>query len=206
MLISGLDEAGRGPVLSSLVICLASIAHKNEKELIDLGVDDSKKLTPSKREQLFPELERICAPKFRIISASELNRRMGKESLNLIEALAMGELASSVEGRVYIDLPEKYPDKFIAKAGLTHRDVVAEHKADANYPIVGAASILAKVVRDRLIERLAEEVGEIGSGYPADERTINALKDPVKRQKLKGHIREKWSTMDRVLQPKLTDF
>jgi ribonuclease HII len=169
-------------------------------------VDDSKKLSPSKREALFPEILKICEHRLRILNASELNARMGKESLNLIEALAMGELASSVEGRIYIDLPEKYPEGFLKKAGLAHRDVVAEHKADSKYPIVGAASILAKVTRDRMIEKLAEEVGEIGSGYPADERTINAIKDPVRRGKLKGHIREKWSTVERVLQPKLTDF
>lgn len=206
LLISGLDEAGKGPVLGPLVICLASIDAAREKELVELGVDDSKKLSPKRREELFPEIQKLCEHQLRILNASELNERMGKETLNEIEARAMGELASSVPGRIYIDLPEKYPNGFLRKAGLLERDVVAEHKADAKYPIVGAASILAKVTRDRMIEELAAKVGEIGSGYPADERTINAIKDPVRRGKLKGHIRERWSTVERVLQPKLTDF
>ncbi|MEM4271982.1 MAG: ribonuclease HII [Candidatus Bilamarchaeaceae archaeon] len=206
MFISGADEAGRGPVIGPLVICLATIDVAQEKELVELGVDDSKKLSPSTRKELFPKIEKLCEYQLRVLSASELNERMAKESLNEIEARAIGELASSVSGRIYVDLPEKYPNGFLRKAGLLGRDVIAEHKADSKYPIVGAASILAKVTRDRIVAELAAEVGEIGSGYPADERTINALRDPKMRKKLKGHIREKWSTLERVLQPKLTDF
>ena len=155
---------------------------------------------------MFPEVKKLCKHQIRVIPASELNERMGHESLNVIEAKEMGVLALSMSGRVYIDLPERNANGFIMKAGLLGKDVVAEHKADAKYPIVGAASILAKVTRDRMISELAERVGEIGSGYPSDERTIAALKDPERRMKLKGEIRTRWSTVERVLQPKLTDF
>ncbi len=206
MLISGLDEAGRGPVLGPLVISIASVDNGGEAELVELGVTDSKRLTSSKREELFPEIKKLCKHQIRVISASELNERMGRESLNVIEAKEMGVLALSMGGRVYIDLPERNASGFLMKAGLFGRDVVAEHKADLKYPIVGAASILAKVTRDRMISDLAEKVGEIGSGYPADERTIAALKDPERRMKLRGEIRTRWSTMERILQPKITDF
>ncbi len=107
---------------------------------------------------------------------------------------------------MYIDLPEQNAEGFLIKAGLFGKDVSAEHKADAKYPIVGAASIVAKVTRDREILELKEKMGEIGSGYPADERTINALKNPEIRKKLEGHIRTRWSTMERILNPTLLDF
>lgn len=206
MLICGTDEAGRGPVIGPLVICLASIAEGSEGELIKLGVADSKKLTSAKREELYPGILKICECRVRKISAVELNERMGRESLNLIEAKEMGELAQGIEGKMYIDLPEKNAEKFLMKAGLSGKDVVAEHKADAKYPIVGAASIVAKVTRDREILELKGRVGEIGSGYPSDERTINALKNPEIRKKLEGHIRTRWSTMERILNPTLLDF
>ncbi len=207
MLISGVDEAGRGPVLGNLVIALASIESEKESELEELGITDSKKLTPQKREEFFPKIQTLCKYEIVEITAQELNKRMWRESLNVIEAKAMGQLAASFEGRIYIDLPEKNASKFIRKAKLVGRDVVAEHKADLLYPIVGAASILAKVTRDRGIKELGKRLGEeIGSGYPADERTIAAIKNPEIRAKLKGEIRTRWSTMERILQPKLTDF
>jgi len=207
MLISGVDEAGRGPVLSSLIVAIAGISDEKEPELSELGITDSKKLTREKREELFPQIQKLCKYQITEITAAELNKRMWRESLNVIEAKAMGELAASFGGRVYIDLPEKNAAKFIQKAKLVGRDVVAEHKADFKYPIVGAASILAKVTRDRLVAELQEHVEEeIGSGYTSDERTINALKNPKIRAKLKGEIRLRWSTMERILQPKLTDF
>jgi ribonuclease HII len=207
MLISGLDEAGRGPVIGNLVICIASVRQGEESELERMGVTDSKKLTRERREEIYPKIEKMCEYRIRVIPASELNERMGRESLNEIEAKVMGELAAPLEGRVYIDLPDPNADGFLRKAGLFGRDVVAEHKADGRYPIVGAASILAKVTRDRHIAELAERVGaEIGSGYTSDERTIKALKDPGIRARLKGEIRLKWSTMDRITHPKLTDF
>jgi len=205
--ISGIDEAGKGPVLGNLVIALASIDAEAEPELTELGITDSKKLTREKREEFFPQIKKLCKYSIVEITASQLNERMGRESLNLIEAKAMGGLAASFPGRIYIDLPEKNASKFIEKANLGKREVVAEHKADLKYPIVGAASILAKVTRDRRIEELKEKVGEeIGSGYTSDERTINAIKNPKIRAKLKGEIRTRWSTVERVMQPKLTEF
>ncbi|MBD3398295.1 ribonuclease HII [Candidatus Micrarchaeota archaeon] len=179
-----------------------------ENTLTGIGVTDSKKLRPGRREELFHQIKKMCKHQIRIITASELNERMGRESLNLIEAKEMGALALSMSGKVYLDLPELHSNGFLRKAGLAGRhDVVAEHKADLKYPIVGAASILAKVTRDRLVAELAERIGEeIGSGYTSDERTINALKNPEIRMKLRGEIRKRWSTVERILQPKLTDF
>lgn len=206
MLLSGVDEAGRGPVIGPLVLCLASVDSTREEKLVEMGVADSKKLTFEEREELYPKILRVCECRVRKISAAELNKRMGMESLNLIEAREMGGLAEGLAGKLFIDLPERDAGRFLRKAGLAGREVVAEHKADAKYPIVGAASIVAKVERDMEIAKLGEELGEIGSGYPSDERTMNALKNPQIRKKLEGQIRTRWSTMDRILNPTLLDF
>ncbi|MBD3389800.1 ribonuclease HII [Candidatus Micrarchaeota archaeon] len=207
MLLSGVDESGRGPVLGPLIISVASIEEERRGELSEMGVTDSKKLTASRREELFPEINKLCRCSSRIIAASELNRRMGRESLNLIEAKEMGALIKPLEGKIYLDLPERNVEHFLRKAGLAERGIVAEHKADLKYPIVGAASIIAKVTRDRMVHELEKRVGEkIGCGYTSDKDTIAALRNPETRKKLIGEIRERWSTMKRILQPKLTDF
>jgi len=97
MIISGIDEAGRGPVLSSLVIAIASISAEKEPELTKLGITDSKKLSAQKREELFPKIQKMCNYKITEITASELNKRMWRESLNVIEAKEMGKLAGNLK-------------------------------------------------------------------------------------------------------------
>lgn len=206
MLISGIDEAGRGPVFGPLVLSIATLEEEKEPELESLGVADSKKLGRGKREELFPKIMELCRCSIISISAAELNRRMGRESLNLIEAKAMGELALKVGGRVYIDLPQRNCEGFLRKARLFGRDVVAEHKADSRYPIVGAASIISKVTRDRAVMELQRKCGDIGSGYCSDEKTVEALNNPETRKMLGEEIRTRWSTMERVAHPKLGEF
>jgi ribonuclease HII len=84
---------------------------------------------------------------------------------------------------------------------------VAEHKADSRYPIVSAASIIAKVTRDREVKKIERELGiTIGSGYPSDETTIDAIKANMGNAQLFNHIRRYWKTMDRIKQTRLTSF
>jgi ribonuclease HII len=78
--------------------------------------------------------------------------------------------------------------------------IVAEHKADRNYVIVSAASVVAKVERDRAVEELREEHGDFGSGYPSDPQTIAFLKEWVRREGSRPSFsRKSWKTWDRVL-------
>jgi ribonuclease HII len=79
----------------------------------------------------------------------------------------------------------------------------AQHKADENYPIVAAASICAKLLRDRKIAEIKSAIGDFGSGYPSDARTISALRNKEMAQKLKPFVRKKWKTLDRIKQRKL---
>ncbi|WP_050559952.1 ribonuclease HII [Methanothermococcus thermolithotrophicus] len=78
--------------------------------------------------------------------------------------------------------------------------IIAEHKADENYKIVSAASVIAKVTRDRIIDEYKNKYGEIGSGYPSDTRTINFLNEYLKKNgELPEIARKSWATSKRLL-------
>ena len=78
--------------------------------------------------------------------------------------------------------------------------IVSEHKADSTYPIVSAASVIAKVERDEAVKKLSEEFGELGSGYPGDEITINFLKKYLLQNNVMPNcVRKSWQTI-KVLQ------
>ncbi|RMF30468.1 MAG: ribonuclease HII, partial [Candidatus Nitrosothermus koennekii] len=83
----------------------------------------------------------------------------------------------------------------------------AEHRADANNIVVGAASIIAKVNRDKEIDRL-RVYGNVGSGYPSDEITIKFVEEWMKKNKqYPEFLRKSWKTMKRIdiLQSQLHD-
>ncbi|MEM4195066.1 MAG: ribonuclease HII, partial [Candidatus Anstonellales archaeon] len=175
----GIDEAGRGPVIGPLVVCLAKCSEKHEKELNSLCKKDSKQLLPEERERIFDELKKFCDFFVEIIPAEKINKLMDEMSLNDIEAEAMAELMKKVKcHNVIIDMPDKYEWVFrrrMEKFGIFKFE--AEHKADENFPIVAAASICAKITRDREIEKLHKIVGDFGSGYPSDEKTVEFLRN-----------------------------
>ena len=99
-------------------------------------------------------------------------------------------------------------DKGRMAAGDSKRiSVIAEHKADAVYPVVSSASIIAKVIRDREIERITDHLGvDIGSGYPSDSKTINAIKDNLTNEKFAKFVRQRWKTMQIIRQARMNDF
>jgi ribonuclease HII len=77
--------------------------------------------------------------------------------------------------------------------------IVSEHKADSKYPIVSAASIIAKVQRDQAIARLHSRYGDFGSGYPSDLKTIGFVRNLVSsRKKLPPIIRHSWDSVRRI--------
>ena len=99
-------------------------------------------------------------------------------------------------------------DKGRMAAGDSKRiSVIAEHKADAVYPVVSSASIIAKVIRDREIERITDHLGvDIGSGYPSDSKAINAIKDNLTNEKFAKFVRQRWKTMQIIRQARMNDF
>ena len=76
--------------------------------------------------------------------------------------------------------------------------VIAENHADERYPVVQAASMVAKVTRDAAIERLGVRFGRIGSGYPSDPRTKAFLERMKRRGGWPACVRESWSTVARL--------
>ena len=80
-------------------------------------------------------------------------------------------------------------------------EIVAENYADKNYPVVSAASILAKVTRDAEIKKLHKKYGFFGSGYPGDERTIKFL-EKLDKEEYSKIVRLKWATSKNILENK----
>ncbi len=179
MRILGIDEAGRGPIIGPMVMCGVLIEEGQEKELEQLGVKDSKLLSPAVRERIAKELIKKYKHHIVIVSPIEIDSVVGSgktKNLNWLEAEKAGIIVNALKpDKVIIDCPspnlKAYTD-FIKERVDGKRDIVCEHKADAKYLPVAAASIIAKVTRDAEIEKLRKHVGiDFGSGYPADPKT-----------------------------------
>lgn len=153
MKICGVDEAGRGPVIGPLVICAYCIDEKELPELLKLKVKDSKLLTPKQRASLYSKLKKLSKDfKLAVIPAQEIDSRNAVgTNLNQLEALKIAELLDELRPDVvYVDSPtspkaEKFAGMIFEKSVHKNIKIIAEHKADVKYPVVSAASILAKV-------------------------------------------------------------
>ncbi len=185
MKICGIDEAGRGCVIGPLVICGAMIEEDKQENLKNMGVKDSKLLTPLKRERLFDDLQEVVKYEIIIISPSEIDSYVLSETgdnLNWLEAQKSVEIINRLKPeKAILDCPSQNTKAYkeYVTERLLHKklDIKAEHKADFNYPIVAAASILAKVTRDAELAKIKKDVGEdFGSGYMADPKTAAFLK------------------------------
>ena len=209
MKLMGIDEAGRGPVIGPMVICGFMTSDK-----ITSGVKDSKDLTQKKREELEIELKNMNSEYFMLkADASEIDENKKNSNLNKLEISMMIEIIKKLKpDKVIIDSPESNTFRFAEKINKhVNAEIVAENYADKNHPIVSAASILAKCEREREISKLKEEYGDFGSGYTSDERTINFLKDYIKKNKEVPHfVRRSWATTKTLLkdvtQKRLDDY
>ncbi|MFW6142121.1 MAG: ribonuclease HII [Candidatus Saliniplasma sp.] len=204
-MICGIDEAGRGPVIGPMVV--AGIVVKEDTDLIELDVKDSKRLSPKRRKSLETEIKKLGVHSLRILPAEEIDRLRDEMSLNEIEA---GLFASIIEEicdettTIYVDAASTDEEKF---AGMIQEnleapmDIISRHGADESYPVVSAASILAKVKRDQEVELIEEELGEeIGSGYPSDIRTRDFLKKWIDgHDDLPPYTRRSWETAREIL-------
>jgi len=212
-MIIGVDEAGRGCIIGPMVICAAAINPLDEYKMKELGVKDSKKLSPAQRERLYPKVAHMCKYACAKVAAQELNVLMDKYSLNEIEAMKIASLVDSLAlpgATVYVDSPDNMPAKFakrIEKYMRTRHKIVSANKADDLYLIVGAASIVAKVTRDREIEKIKKEIGvDFNSGYTSDPTTQMYIKRRHEYPALLPYLRTKWSTLRAETQRKLLDF
>jgi ribonuclease HII len=178
-LICGIDEAGRGPVIGPLVTCGVVIDSADEKKLAALGVKDSKLILPKKREELFDKILKIVKRhEVVVLSPQEIDSALidPDTNLNWLEADTSAEVINKLTPeKAIVDCPsiniEEYQE-YIRKKLNVDCELVVEHKADLNHLVVAAASIIAKVTRDRAIEEIKKKVGQdIGSGYPQTTTT-----------------------------------
>ncbi len=204
-MICGIDEAGRGPVIGPLVV--AGFMMDSEEALKGMGVKDSKRLSPDKREVLFEEIINLGEYVFARVTAEEIDHLRSKESLNDIEASLFAKVIEELcpEGTtVYVDAADVDEDNFSRKI-RSHLnrpiEIVSKHRADDMFPIVSAASILAKVDRDRRVRKISEDLNhDLGSGYPSDKKTIDFLERWVKEHgRLPKYTRMSWKTSQNIL-------
>jgi len=224
-LITGIDEAGRGALVGPMVICGITAEESVVDELKKIGVKDSKQLSPAKREELYKKIKHIVQTKSAVssimpISVTSCKIDMHKKentNLNMVEAKTMGQIINMIGGdEVYIDALTSRPERFgeVVRSHMQNKNIkmIAENKADVKYTIVAAASIIAKVERDRAIERIKKKENyDFGVGYPHDERTIEFVDMLIKtRKRLPSYVRKTWITtqvlQERNWQRRIKDF
>ncbi|PIN87058.1 ribonuclease HII [Candidatus Woesearchaeota archaeon CG10_big_fil_rev_8_21_14_0_10_44_13] len=198
--ICGIDEAGRGPVIGPLVMCALTIDKKDEKKLIGIGVRDSKQLSPKQREEMFSKIKAAAAKiEVIVVSPQEIDKAVESEETNLnwLEADHTIEMINNLAPDIaYIDCPSNNINaysNYLRTKLKAKTELHADHKADEKYPVVSAASIIAKVTRDREIEKIHKKIGEdFGSGYPADPTTRKFLEENWK--KFPEIFRKSWAS------------
>ena len=218
-MICGIDEAGRGPVIGPLVI--AGVNFENETILVENNVRDSKKIMPKKREILARKIKETAVDyDIVIVSASDIDDMRRVMTLNEIELNVFSRIINKLKPDIcYVDSAD-VNDKRFGKNILSRLsfkpEIISRHKADEIYPIVGAASILAKTRRDEEVRNIEIELKNkldmpLGSGYPADPVTQRFLKTWVKTfRELPPHVRCSWETTKKIIAEnsikKLDDF
>jgi len=187
-LIAGVDDAGRGPIIGPLVIAGVLVPEEQQKELWELGVRDSKLLTPVTRTQLNAKI-RATVVKFSLVEAQpkeidDFVLHGGRlRRLNYLEARMMATVLSDLApSEAYVDASDVNEARYGADIreflpeSLKGMRIVSEHHADRTFPVVSAASIIAKVRRDALVDELRDQYGDFGSGYITDPKTMSFLR------------------------------
>jgi ribonuclease HII len=199
LLLGGIDEAGRGSVIGPLVIAGVSFDPIGIEIIRHEGIIDSKKLTVQKRETLYIKILQSAVSVFICrINPKTIDNYVNQKKLNILESRFMTIIADNIGAdKIIIDACDIKPDRFklsILK-NMTSKSVkiYCFHKADTDNLIVSAASIIAKVTRDREIRKIEETLcKKIGSGYPSDPSTKLFLRNHLFENENKKYIRFSW--------------
>ena len=217
--IMGIDEAGRGALIGPLVVAGVVVSKEKEKLLKKIGVKDSKMLTPKKREELAAKIEEIADNilVMRVQPCRIDKLRSEGIKLDTIEAMKMAEIIEMGNANmVYVDAltanPKRFQGQILEYIRTVEPKFVVENYADETYPVVSAASIIAKVERDKVIDEIKRKVKvDFGVGYSHDKRTVKFVEDLIKTRKpLPAFVRQSWMTTQLLkeanLQSKIKDF
>ncbi|MFN4046182.1 MAG: ribonuclease HII [Acidilobaceae archaeon] len=199
----GVDEAGRGSLIGELFVAAFALKEGDRDLLLDLGVRDSKRLTPRRRAELYAILKSrpfaVYSVSPSLIDRFNINKLTEMAAYEVLRILSRRLGEDFRNARIVIDrfgevreLPQKL--KGIGFKG----ELIVEERADANYVEVSAASIIAKHLRDRRLRVLKSLYGVKGSGYPSDPRTVEWAGDALKAGLKPPIIRYTWATMERL--------
>lgn len=168
-MLCGIDEAGRGPIAGPLVVAGAIIKNKIK------GLDDSKAISEKKREELFDEIEKNCYYHIVFTDAKTIDEKgistcLKNSILEIMEKL------------------NEYTNDFLMDGNTSFGINTLQHKikADATVQEVSAASILAKVSRDRYMVEIAEQY----PNYDFEKHKGYGTKAHVEKIKLYGRSKE----------------
>ena len=185
-----------------MVIAGVMIEEKDEEKLRKIGVKDSKMLKPHQRERLYPLIKKIAKDYVALhVSAKEIDDMRKEKNLNIIEAEKMAQIIKTMKAdKAIVDTPQASTGKFKAillNLAQNRTEIIAENYCDETYPVCSAASIIAKVERDREVEKIKKIVGfDFGVGYSHDARSIEFVKKSLKEHKNLEYIRHSWVTVD----------
>jgi ribonuclease HII len=194
---------------------VAAVGVPDEGTLAGLGLKDSKLLSEKERERLYPIIRKQCKVATVRLDAQDIDAVRNEMTMNAAVARAHAQVISKLSPScAYVDACDVNIFRY-AEMVRSHleRDceIVSEHHADEKYLVVSAASIIAKVTRDRAIKTLAKKYGEIGSGYPSDPITIRYLSGYIDDHRSPPPIaRKSWKTVSNLMakrtQRSLGDF
>lgn len=197
MLVCGVDEAGRGSMLGPLVVAAITIDKSKIDTLSKIGVKDSKKLSAKARESLYKQIIKL-ADDYAISKATpkQIDSAVASHNLNNLEAQHMAKVIKKLQPSIsYVDSCDVNATRFgkeIARLSKTGK-IKSYHHADSKFVVVSAASIIAKVTRDRAISKIAKN-HPVGSGYPSDPKTVQFVKNWFsKNHIMPDYVRKSWA-------------
>lgn len=202
--VAGLDEAGRGSVLGPLVVGAFCFDERRSAELAATGVKDSKQLSSRRREEIAPQLAGLGECRTVPIEPRTIDRYVARGDLNELELETFAVLVRELRpDAVYVDACDPDAARFgrrLSRLSGEVAPVVSAHHADEDVLVVSAASVVAKVVRDREIARLQATVEEeLGSGYPSDPVTAACVERHARDGgAIPPWMRRSWETVQRV--------
>ena len=211
MRVAGVDEAGRGCAIGPLVIAAALFEEETLPRLKEIGVKDSKKLSPKKREKLAKEIKKLALD-YRVYEIQPkvidkvVFRSQPLKRLNYLETMVMARLIRELHPDIVHMDPADVDNLRCAEqvqSVIRYKvEVICEPRADDKYTSTGAASILAKVTRDQRIKELCEKHGDFNSGYASDKKTQKFIERYFSEHKeCPDYMRASWATIQRHMKP-----
>jgi len=205
-IICGIDEAGRGSLLGPIIVAGVCVTKKSISEMVEIGIKDSKLLSPKKRQVLFGHVinlaESICVCR---INIEDIDFHVFRNNLNLLEAEAMAITIRNMKSdKTYVDSCDVNPSRYqrTIKSFLKQNNtkLVSMHHADRLSVVVSGASIIAKVIRDSELSKIRIKYGDVGSGYPSDTKTIKFVKEWFRQKnEIPPFARKSWKPAQMIV-------